>query len=123
MADKLLAQTRTASSGDRNLISERARDIYDLACIARERSRFEGHIGRDTRRLLHISESHRPDGDPRRPPEGFASLRTFDPSTAEYEALAEGYEAVIEQMVWGDKIPLEEAIRLTVSLDDGPAEE
>ena len=123
MVDKLLAQTMTASSGDPDLIRERARDIYDLACIARERSRFEGHIGRDTRYLLHLSQTHHPSDDPRRPPEGFASLRTFDPSTAEYEALAEGYQAVAEQMVWGDRIPLNEAIGLAVSLDEGPAKE
>lgn len=123
MVDKLLAQTMTAVSADRNLIRERARDVYDLACIARERSRFEGHIGRDTPHLLHIAEAHRPAGNPPRPPEGFASLRTFDPSTVEHEALAEGYEAVTEQMVWGDRIPLDEAIRLAVSLDEGPPEE
>ena len=123
MTDKLLAQTKAAESGDRDLIRERARDVYDLACIARERSRFEGHIGRDTCSLLRVSEAHRPGGDPGRPSDGFASLRTFDPSTPEYEALAEGYESVSEHMVWGDKIPLDEAISLTVSLDEGPAAE
>ena len=121
--DKLLAQTRVADSGDLKQIRARSRDLYDLACIALERSRFEGHIGRDTRRLLHVSESQRPPEDPPRPAEGFASLRTFDPSTPEHDALAEGYEVVLSRMVWGDKIPLDEAIRLAVSLDEGPAEE
>ena len=123
MTDKLLAQTRVAASGDLKQIRDRSRDLYDLACIALERSRFEGNIGRDTRRLLHISESQRAPEDPPRPADGFASLRTFDPSTLEYEALAEGYETVLSRMIWGDKIPLDEAIRLALSLDEGPAEE
>ncbi len=123
MTDKLLAQTRVAESGDLKQIRERSRDLYDLACIALERSRFEGNIGRDTQRLLHISESQSPPGDPPRPADGFASLRTFDPSTPEHEALAEGYETVLSRMVWGDRIPLDEAIHLAVSLDEGPAED
>ena len=122
MTDKLLAQTEAALSGDLDLIRERSRDIYDLACIAKQRARFEGHIGRDTRYLLHVSETQRPPDNPGRPPDGFASLRTFDPSTPEYEALAEGYETVSTHMVWGDKIPLDEAVRLALSLDEGPAE-
>lgn len=123
MTDKLLAQARVAESGDLKDIRDRSRDLYDLACIALERSRFEGNIGRDTRRLLWVSESQRPPGDPPRPADGFASLRSFDLSTPEYEALAAGYETVLSRMVWGAKIPLDEAIRLAVSLDEGPAEE
>ena len=122
MTDKLLAQTEVALSGDLDLIRGRSRDVYDLACIAKQRARFEGHIGRDTRYLLYVSETQRPPDDPRRPPDGFASLRTFDPATPEYEALAEGYESVLTEMVWGEKIPLDEAIRLAVSLDEGPAD-
>ena len=121
MTDKLLAQTKAADSKDIDMIRERARDLYDLACIAQNRSRFEGHIGRDTRYLLHISESHRPADDPHRPPAGFASLATFDPSTVEHQALAEGYESVLASMVWGERIPLEDAIQLAISLDEGPA--
>lgn len=119
--DKLLAQTKTAGSGDMGRIKERARDVYDLACIAREKWRFEGHIGRDSKALLHIAEAKTDDND-KRPADGFASLRSFDPSTPEHEALADGYEEVINGMVWGEKIPLDEAIRLAVSLDPGPAE-
>ena len=119
--DKLLAQTETAASGDPRRIRERARDVYDLACIARERDRFEGHIGRDSKALLHIAESAI-DNHRKRPPDGFASIRSFDPSTPEHEALAEGYETVLGGMVWGEKIPLDEAIRLAVSLDPGPSE-
>ena len=120
--DKLLAQAKAAMSGKLGLIRERARDVYDLACIARDRARFEGHIGRDSRALLHIAESQRLPADPIRPPDGFGSLRSFDPSTREYEALAEGYERLNAGMVWGEPIPLDEAIRLAVSLDPGPAE-
>ena len=119
--DKLLAQTETSGSGDMRRIRERARDVYDLACIARERHRFEGHIGRDSRALLHIAETMI-DNDRKRPPDGFASIRSFDSSTPEHESLAEGYETVLSSMVWGEKIPLDEAIRLAVSLDPGPSE-
>ena len=122
MTDKLLAQTKVAAERDLEEIGRRSRDLYDLACIALERSRFGKDIGRNTPRLLHVSELHRPPDDPARPPAGFASLRTFDPATPEYEALAEGYESMLSRMVWGDKIPLAEAIRLAVSLDEGPAE-
>ena len=118
--NKLLAQTRTSESGDLAQISERARDVYDLACIANQAARFEGHIGRDSRALLDIAETWKDKRDPQRPPDGFASLRSFDPDSREYEALAEGYEIVMRDMVWGETIPLDEAIQLAVSLDPGP---
>lgn len=120
--NKLLAQTRTSESGDLTQISERARDVYDLACIANQAARFEGHIGRDSRALLHIAETWKDNRDPKRPPDGFASLRSFDSGSREYEALAEGYEIVMRDMVWGEPIPLDEAIQLAVSLDPGPAQ-
>lgn len=119
--DKLLAQTQTSDSGDLVHIAERARDVYDLACIAREQHRFEGHIGRDSSAMLRIAEDWHPDGV-RRPRDGFASLRAYDRSTREHEALAAGYERVLDTMVWGDKIPLDEAIELALSLDPGPRE-
>ena len=120
--NKLLAQTQTCLSGDMQFISERARDIYDLACIAESADLFEGHIGRDSKALLHIAEGWVEREDRKRPPDGFASLRSFDPSTEEYEALAAGYEVVLGTMAWGDKIPLDEAIQHAVQLDPGPAE-
>ena len=120
--NKLIAQTETSSSGDLRFIRERARDVYDLACIALAKDRFEGHIGRDSKALLHIAEQWGPSENRRRPADGFASLRSFDPSTPEHEALAQGYEEVLHNMVWGEKIPLNEAIKLAVSLDPGPSE-
>ena len=120
--NKLLAQTYTSESGNLEHVRERARDVYDLACIARDRHRFEGHIGRDSKALLHLAENVLPEGHPKRPPEGFASLRSFDPATPEHEKLAEGYDDVINGMVWGTKIPLNEAINLAISLDPGPSE-
>ncbi len=119
---KLLAQTEASESGNLERIAYRARDIYDLACIARARDRFEGHLGRDSKALLHIAESWIGPQERRRPPEGFASLKSFDPSTPEHEALAKGYETVMNNMVWGQPIPLDEAIALAVTLDPGPAE-
>ena len=120
--NKLLAQTEMSASGNLDSIRGRARDVYDLARIAGERGRFEGHIGRDSKALLWIAESWIDDEDRRRPADGFESIRSFDPSTREYEALAVGYEAVMEDMVWGERIPLPEAIAQALSLDPGPAE-
>ena len=120
--NKLIAQTQVSESGDLSAIRYRARDVYDLACIALRAGDFEGHIGRDSRALLHIAEQWRQPGSPPRPPDGFASIRSFDPSTPEHEALAEGYEAMQDRLVWGEKIPLDEAISLAASLDPGPAE-
>ena len=120
--NKLLAQTQVSESSDLDQIRYRARDIYDLACIAARSADLEGHIGRDSRALLHISEGWHRQGMPYRPPDGFASLRSFDPSTPEHAALTEGYEDVMDRMVWGEKIPLTEAIKLTLTLDPGPSE-
>lgn len=96
--------------------------MRDLACIARHADDFEGHIGRDSKALLWVAESWRHEHAPARPEHGFASIKSFNPSTREHEALAAGYEQVMETMVWGEKIPLQEAIALAVSLDPGPAE-
>ncbi len=120
--NKLLAQTEISESGDLSMIRYRARDVYDLARIALCSADLEGHIGRDSRALLHVSEGWRPAGAPARPPDGFASLRSFDPLTPEHEALAEGYEDVMARMVWGEKIPLDEAIKLALTLDPGPSQ-
>ena len=120
--NKLLAQTEMSASGNMDSIRGRARDVYDLACIARERGRFEGHIGRDSKALLWVAESWVDKDDRKRPAGGFESIRSFDPSTREHEALAVGYEAVMDDMVWGEPIPLPEAIALALSLDPGPAE-
>ena len=120
--NKLLAQAEMSASGDLDSIRGRARDVYDLACIAKSAGDFEGHIGRDSKALLWVAESWRDEHDGKRPEDGFASLKSFDPSTPEYEALAAGYEEVVGGLVWGEHIPLQEAIALTVSLDPGPAE-
>lgn len=96
--------------------------MYDLACIAEHKDDYEGHIGRDSRLLLWHAERAQPGPTRKRPADGFASLRSFDPATAEHEALAAGYEEVLDTMVWGRRIPLREAIRLAVSLDPGPPE-
>lgn len=120
--NKLLAQTEVSATGDLQSIRGRARDVYDLACIAKSAKDFEGHIGRDSKALLWTAESWRDGHDGRRPEDGFASLKSFDPSTPEHEALAAGYEEVMEDMVWGEVIPLQEAIALAVTLDPGPAE-
>ena len=119
--NKLLAQTEMSASGDLASIRGRARDVYDLACIAIHADDFEGHIGRDSKALLWVAESWAYRGA-MRPEGGFASIKSFDPSTREHEALAEGYEEVISGIVWGEEIPLQEAIALAVSLDPGPAE-
>ncbi len=118
--NKLLAQTETSESGDPQRIRERARDVYDLASIALSSARFEGHIGRDSPALLHIAEKWQND-QTTRPPDGFGSLASFTPGAPEHEMLAEGYQQVTEQMVWGEQIGFDEAVRLAVSLDPGPS--
>ena len=118
--NKLLAQTQVSELGDLRRIRERARDVYDLASIALSSAYFEGHIGRDSSALLYVAEQWQ-GGKTSRPPDGFASLRSFTSGTREHEVLAEGYETMTNQMVWGEKIEFDEAIRLAVSLDPGPA--
>lgn len=117
--NKLLAQAEASDSGDAAQIAFRSRDLYDLACIANNRHSFEGHIGRDSKALLEIAERW---SNRERPWDGFESIASFDPSTREHEALSAGYETVLNEMVWGEKIPLEEAVSLAVSLDPGPSE-
>lgn len=118
--NKLLAQTQMSESGDLNQIRERARDVYDLACIARSSAHFDGHIGRDSSALLYIAEQWSAEAVTR-PRDGFASLASFRSGTREHQALAEGYEAMLDRMVYGEKIAFDEAVRLAVSLDPGPA--
>ena len=120
--NKLLAQTEACASGDITRIAERARDLYDLACIALHADEFEGHLGRDSKALLWIAEQWIDTSERKRPPDGFVSLPSFDPKTREYEALAAGYEEVLSSMVWGEQISLQEAIALATTLDPGPAE-
>ena len=121
--DKLLAQTALSQTNDLAGIAQRARDIYDLAAIAMQADRFEGHIGRDSRRLLQISQTWRKGvDDSERPAAGFASLATFQKGTPQHAALTAGYEQVLETMVWGKRMPLDKAVRLAVSLDPGPPE-
>lgn len=120
--NKLLAQTEMSESGDLDSIRGRARDVYDLACIAKNADDFEGHIGRDSKALLWVAESWTSDGVRARPNDGFASIKSFDPSTREHEALADGYAEVLKEMVWGTTLPLNEAIALAVNLDPGPPE-
>ena len=121
--DKLLAQTNLSLNGTSSQIKARARDIYDLACIARSAELFEGHIGRDSARLLHIAQQARLNADAAiRPVDGFATLASFTPGTWQWEALRGGYQTVADELVWGDRIDFERAITLAVSLDPGPAQ-
>ena len=120
--NKLLAHTHLSLAGDLESIRRRARDIYDLAMIARHARNFEGHIGRDSARLLSVSQQWRRRSDAAvRPKDGFASLGTFNAGSPQHSALRAGYEAVLREMVWGESIPLDEAIRLALSLDPGPS--
>ena len=119
--DKLLALAALSADGDLAGIRQRARDIYDLACIAKDAARFEGHIGRDSPRLLAVSQNWRRDVDgSERPDGGFASLELFDPDSPQHTALRVGYDWVQSNMVWGDRTPFGEAVDLALSLDPGP---
>jgi len=107
---------------DSAAIRRRARDLYDLASIALAATDFEGHIGRDSPRLLGMSEQWRREADGAvRPDGGFSSLHVFKPSTPEHAALREGYEEVTTSMVWGRQIAFADAVDLALSLDPGPA--
>ena len=119
--NKLLAQTENSVHGDLAAIRRRARDVYDLACIASSARRFEGQTNRDGPALLSIAESWQDPEAPTRPDEGFGSLASFREGTPEHRALIDGYDQVLSEMVWGDRIPLREAVDLAVSLDPGPA--
>jgi len=120
--DKLLAHTSLSQRGDCAAIRRRARDLYDLASIALAATDFEGHIGRDSPRLLGMSEQWRREADGAvRPDGGFSSLHVFKPSTPEHAALREGYEEVTTSMVWGRQIAFADAVDLALSLDPGPA--
>ena len=119
--DKLLALTALSTAGDLAQITQRSRDLYDLACIATATERFEGHIGRDSRRLLAVSQHWRRDVDgAERPEAGFAALDLFDSTSAQYAALRNGYEQAMNSLVWGEQLTFNDAIQLALSLDPGP---
>ncbi len=116
--DKLLAQTHLANTQNLFAIEERARDVYDLAMLALNKTVLSGHLGRDSIALLRASENVRRNRNgATRPDAAFASLSTFKEGTSEYQALERGYNAVLNDYVWGEKIPLNDAIRLALSLD------
>ncbi len=119
--NKLLAQTHLSQIADLDQISERARDVYDLAYIARSADQFEGHIGRDTPNLLYLAQQNRRAADgATRPDEGFKSIASFALGTPQYTALKEGYQLVLDNMAFGEKLSLQEAIDLALTLDPGP---
>ncbi len=119
--DKLLAQTHLSDVCDVSGISSRARDVYDLAMVSANAHKFEGHIGRDSLSLLAAAERIRSRADGAvRPKNGFSSIASFKRGSSQYEALKAGYETVLEEMVWGEKIGLDEAIELATTLDPIP---
>ena len=118
--NKLLAQTKIGLLGQPRRIVARARDIYDLACAANHKQRLGLLNGEAARQILRWCESNIGPDAPKRPAEGFAALPQFDSITRAYESLAQGYEDVCQNMVWGNKIPLKDAISAAISLDPGP---
>ena len=100
--NKFLALHKRAMSGPAERLAYRARDVYDLWCI----SQSPAHAG-EVRSVVSAMSEHLAERGPRkedhpRPAEGFATSPAFDPSTEQYLALNEGYDASLE-LVWGRK--------------------
>ena len=120
--DKWLAQARLSLTGNLRGLRGRARDIYDMAMIARHVDEFEGQFTRDGPGVLHLAEKNQMRANaPGRPDDGFGSLASLQPGTPENGALAEGYAAVMSDYVWGEKLSLPEAVEAALTLDPGPS--
>ncbi len=56
----------------------------------------------------------------KRPAGGFAAVSSFISGTRHNTVLRNAYETMAEQLVWGDPIDFDDAVRLAVALDPGP---
>lgn len=122
--DKLLAQAHLSLSNNVKGMQARARDLYDLASIASNLPSAGNIIRRDGPRLLAVSHSWRANADgSRRPDGGFSAVPSFTLGTTHNRLLADAYNEVTERIVWGRRIKFEDAVRLALTLDPGPAAE
>ncbi len=114
--NKFDALHRRAVAGQFGGITQRGRDLYDLARTARSEH------GEQVRPLLEASTQRvaRPLSRRKavpRPEAGYGTSVVFTSGSQAYEALEEGYAAVVERLVWKDAPDFEEAVELAVSLD------
>ena len=117
--NKLVAMHGLASRNDGDGLRARARDLYDLACIANS-SRHADGVRRRVEEITALTErggilrrGHAP-----RPQAGFGASPAFQfDGSALCRALAAGYNETM-QMVWGDFKPtFGDALKLAASLD------
>ena len=118
-ANKLSALHRLASAGNTDGLAARARDVYDLACLAadehaadkirRNVAALDAHDSEDTR-IRHKDRAERPK-------DGYSASPAFDPRTSAYRALSDGYDRV-RPIVYGRRFdPFEQAVAAVRSLD------
>ena len=119
-AGKFDALHRRAMLGHYDQVTERARDLYDLACIARS----ESHATQTQERLPEIALALAKTGIRRknafaRPASGYASSPVFQVGHVACDALREGYKRM-QPMIFGDYRPsFSEATEAACSLDPG----
>lgn len=118
--NKLLTLHHAAERRQDRLLAERARDLYDLACIARgtdSPSRLRGRAA-ELVEILTASGIHKrlPGGS--RPTGGLGSSIVFRPDCDAYRLLKTAYEQEVPRLIWGAWRPgFEEAVQLAASLD------
>ena len=101
-------------------LASRARDLYDLACIAGS----ESHAAQTRERLPEMAPALAGTGIQRknafpRPASGYASSPVFMRGHKARDALREGYERV-QSTIFGDYRPaFSEAVEAACSLDAG----
>lgn len=116
--NKMMTLHRLASTGDNERIFLRARDLYDLACIAAS----PPHAGETRRRVAELAELLAEGGVSRkgqasRPDDGFLNGLEFRPNTSAYSALKDGYHEM-RPMLWSNSGPnFEEALAAAKTLD------
>ncbi len=118
--NKMLALNRLAETGRFDALADRARDVYDLYCIAvvaAEAALVRVNV-EELAAVLASGGVQRQDAE-RRPPGGFAAGLAFTPRTEAYEALRNGYEKRMPSLVFDQSaLPsFEEAVEAARSLD------
>ena len=116
-ANKLLTLYWAAETRNYDLLRDRGRDLYDLACIARSVhvEQVKNRVPRLAERLgtEGIHKSRITDTRPRR----LGSSQAFIPDTDACRAMRQGYKEA-QQTIWGKWRPgFEEAAALAASLD------
>ena len=116
-SNKLAALHRFATSGELVQLAGRARDVYDLASLAR-RADLAPWIRQRIPDVAAAPTFVKRRSERGRPPEGYAASPAFDPATDAYAALQVGYEG-FQGMIFGKWCPpFAVGVALAQSLDD-----